>query len=65
MPHRLIDPSAPSPARDCLECRAPDGMKLQNSGVFTACYVCQHCGAAYTIPPPELVIPPKHFDSEN
>lgn len=65
MPHRLIDPSALPIARDCLECRAPDGMKLQNTGVFSAHYVCRHCGAAYTIPPRELVIRPKHFDDEN
>ena len=67
MPNRLnpLDASAPPPSRDCLECRKPDGMKLQNSAVFTAHYICVHCGTALTIPPPPLVIPPKHFDGES
>jgi rRNA maturation protein Nop10 len=52
----------PPPVRDCPDCRWEGAMKLQNNGIFTAHYICDHCGTALTVPPPPLVIPAKDFD---
>lgn len=50
--------------RDCLECRAKDGMRLQNVVASPAVaipilYVCDRCGTQLTIPPPALSFPPR------
>ena len=54
MPHPT---RPPSPTRDCPECQAAEGMKLQNVARtnpvnIPLLYVCQHCGTLMTIPPP-------------
>jgi ribosomal protein L40E len=51
MPHRKIV------RRDCLDCGAKNGMRLQNvvpapSVSVPALYVCDRCGTQLTIPPP-------------
>jgi hypothetical protein len=45
--------------RDCLDCSAHDGMRLQNvitnaPVLIPVFYVCQRCRAQLTIPPPSL-----------
>lgn len=57
-----IRPHRPPSARECVECRTSHGMKLQNIGIFTAHYICEHCGFSLTVPPPALVIPRKDFE---
>jgi hypothetical protein len=49
--------SRPSEARDCVDCGAKGGMKLQNVARtaptnIPLLYVCAVCGAMLTIPPP-------------
>ena len=58
MAQRNLKPPA---VRDCPECHRDDGMKLQNTGIFSAHYVCERCGCSLTIPPPSLNIPEKDF----
>jgi hypothetical protein len=60
VPNRPI-PQPPPAHRRCRICGLPEGMKLQNSGVFSLHYVCEGCGASITIPPPTLVVPPSTF----
>jgi DNA-directed RNA polymerase subunit RPC12/RpoP len=48
--------AAPSSTRDCLDCGAKDGMKLQNVAhtapiSIPLLYVCQRCGTQLTVPP--------------
>jgi len=55
-------PSSPPQSRDCLDCRAKDGMHLQNinrtvRGNIPLLYVCTICGTLLTIPPPPLEFP--------
>lgn len=50
----MPDHPSPSAVRDCLDCHQRDGMKLENTGVFTAYYICNRCGATFTVPPPPL-----------
>jgi uncharacterized OB-fold protein len=43
--------------RDCVDCGAKDGMRLQNVArtqtmSVPAHYICEHCGSTLTIPPP-------------
>jgi hypothetical protein len=61
MPHRQPQPPAPA-HRPCRNCGLPEGMKLQNSGVFTVHYTCDGCGTSLTLPPPKLVVPPSTFE---
>lgn len=55
--HAVPDKERPPANRDCLNCGATDGMKLQNvAGTaptnIPLLYICGHCGASLTIPPP-------------
>jgi len=54
-----VDASGPA-VRDCAECGAIGGMKLQNvtntRGV-PLFYVCKRCGCTLTIPPPYSALP--------
>lgn len=54
MPHD----DRPRVARDCLDCGAPEGMKLKNAlGTkptnIPLLYVCSTCGCMLTVPPPQ------------
>jgi hypothetical protein len=57
----VLDRDRPPVARDCLECQAPDGMKLQNVA-HTApiniplLYICEKCGTMLTIPPARMPV---------
>ena len=49
----------PAVVRDCPDCGAKEGMKLQNVGhtapiSIPLLYVCRVCGTLLTIPPPPL-----------
>jgi hypothetical protein len=51
----------PSAIRDCLECGAKGGMKLQNVALtapvsIPLLYICQRCGTLLTVPPPPLAL---------
>jgi len=48
----------PPPLRDCLACGQKDGLKLHNIAAappvnIPLLYICGHCGAQLTIPPPQ------------
>jgi hypothetical protein len=54
----MPDRDRPPTERDCLDCGAALGMRLQNAFGTTPAnipllYVCRHCGAMLTIPPPK------------
>ena len=56
MPNSL---NRPKPARDCPECQAFEGMKLQNVARsaptnIPLLYICARCGTTLTIPPPAV-----------
>ncbi|HEY2433927.1 MAG TPA: hypothetical protein VGI12_14735 [Vicinamibacterales bacterium] len=57
----MPDRDRPVVERDCLDCGASGGMKLQNVGGTTPTniplfYVCIKCGTTLTIPPPRSVV---------
>jgi hypothetical protein len=57
---RGLESSSPHSARDCPECQAVEGMKLQNVARtapvnIPLLYICHTCGTMLTIPPPYFV----------
>lgn len=62
--------SRPPVLRDCVECGAPGGMRLQNTARtepinIPLLYACTACGCTITVPPAQSpVTPPDRKDQE-
>jgi hypothetical protein len=61
VPDRHALPLPPA-HRSCPTCGLLEGMKLQNSGVFSLHYLCEACGTSLTLPPPQFIVPPSTFE---
>jgi hypothetical protein len=61
--HHNMDRDRPLSERDCLDCCALQGMKLQNvtrteSTSIPLLYICGVCGAMFTVPPKHSLVHP-------